>query len=252
MAKSMRKNILIPGASSGLGEGMAREFAAKGCNLALCARRLEPMQILKAELEAAYPNIKVFIRELDVCNYPQVFDVFKAFKEDMGSLDRVIVNAGMGKGASLGKGYFEANRRTAETNFVGALAQCEAAMEIFRAQNSGHLVTMSSMSAVRGMPRAINIYAATKAGLRTLTEGIRADLLGTPIKASCILPGFILTAINADLKKAPMRVDLETGCRALVKAIEREPAEAKVPAWPWVPVGLAMKLLPLSIVAKMT
>ena len=151
MAKSMRKNILITGASSGLGEGMAREFAAKGCNLALCARRMEPMQILKAELEAAYPNIKVFIRELDVCNYPQVFDVFKAFKEDMGSLDRVIVNAGMGKGASLGKGYFEANRRTAETNFVGALAQCEAAMEIFRAQNSGHLVTMSSMSAVRGL-----------------------------------------------------------------------------------------------------
>ncbi|MFT7404792.1 SDR family oxidoreductase [Zhongshania sp.] len=248
----MRKNILITGASSGLGEGMAREFAAKGCNLALCARRLEPMQSLKAELEASNPSIKVFIRELDVCDYPQVFEVFNAFREDLGSLDRVIVNAGMGRGASFGTGYFEANRKTAETNFVGALAQCEAALEIFRAQNSGHLVTISSISAVRGMPRAINIYAATKAGLRTMTEGIRADLLGTPIKASCILPGFILTPINSDLKKAPMRVDLKTGCKALVKAIEREPAEAKVPAWPWVPVALAMKYLPLSVVAKMT
>jgi hypothetical protein len=248
----MRKNILITGASSGLGVGMAREFAAKGCNLALCARRLEPMQALKVELEAANPTINVFIRELDVCNYPQVFTVFQAFRDDLGSLDRVIVNAGMGRGASLGTGYFEANRQTAETNFVGALAQCEAALEIFRAQNSGHLVTISSVSAVRGMPRAINIYAATKAGLRTLTEGIRADLLGTPIKASCILPGFILTPINAGLKKAPLRVDLETGCKALVKAIEKEPAEAKVPAWPWVPVSLAMKFLPLRMVAKMT
>ncbi|MBU0537426.1 MAG: SDR family oxidoreductase [Gammaproteobacteria bacterium] len=248
----MRKNILITGASSGLGEGMARQFAAKGCNLALCARRMEPMQALKTDIEASYPNVKVFIRELDVCNYPQVFEVFRAFQQDMGSIDRVIVNAGMGKGASLGTGYFDANRRTAETNFIGALAQCEAALEIFREQNSGHLVTVSSMSAVRGMPRAINIYAATKAGLRTLSEGIRADLIGSPIKVSCILPGFILTPINENLKKAPLRVDLETGCKALVKAIEKEPAEAKVPAWPWVPVGLAMKLMPLRFVAKMT
>jgi hypothetical protein len=164
----------------------------------------------------------------------------------------VIVNAGMGKGASLGTGYFEANRRTAETNFIGALAQCEAALEIFREQNSGHLVTVSSMSAVRGMPRAINIYAATKAGLRTMSEGIRADVLGTPIKVSCILPGFILTPINKDLKKAPLRVDLETGCKALVKAIDKEPAEAKVPAWPWVPMGVVMKFAPLKFIAKMT
>lgn len=248
----MRKNILITGASSGLGEGMARQFAAKGCNLALCARRMEPMQALKADIEASYPNVNVFIRELDVCNYPQVFEVFRAFQQDMGSIDRVIVNAGMGKGASLGTGYFEANRRTAETNFIGALAQCEAALEIFREQNSGHLVTVSSMSAVRGMPRAINIYAATKAGLRTMSEGIRADVLGTPIKVSCILPGFILTPINKDLKKAPLRVDLETGCKALVKAIDKEPAEAKVPAWPWVPMGVVMKFAPLKFIAKMT
>ncbi|WP_373096882.1 SDR family oxidoreductase [Zhongshania sp.] len=248
----MRKNILITGASSGLGEGMAREFAAKGCNLALCARRIEPMQALKTELEAAYPNVKIFIRELDVCDYDKVFEVFRAFRDDLGSLDRVIVNAGMGKGASLGTGYFEANRQTAETNFIGALAQCEAALEIFRAQNSGHLVTVSSMSAVRGAARALNVYAASKAGLRNMTEGIRADMIGTPIKVSCILPGFILTPINSGLKKAPLRVDLKTGCVAMVKAIEKEPAEAKVPGWPWVAVGLAMKVLPLSVVAKMT
>jgi short-subunit dehydrogenase len=248
----MRKNILITGASSGLGEGMAREFAAMGCNLALCARRIEPMQVLKTELEAANPSIKVFIRELDVCDFPKVFEVFKAFRDDMGSLDRVIVNAGMGKGASLGTGHFEANRQTAETNFVGALAQCEAAMEIFRAQNSGHLVTVSSMSAVRGNARAITVYGASKAGLRNMTEGIRADVMNTPIKVSCILPGFILTPINEGLKKAPLRVDLATGCKALVKAIEKEPAEAKVPRWPWVAVGLAMKIMPLSVVSKLT
>lgn len=247
----MRKNILITGASAGLGEGMARQFAAKGCNLALCARRTDNLDKLKSELQAAHPVITVSVRALDVNDHDQVFEVFKAFRDDLGGLDRVIVNAGMGKGASLGTGYFHANKQTAETNFIAALAQCEAALEIFREQNSGHLVTISSMSAVRGMPRAMTVYAATKAALATLTEGIRADLLGTPIKVSCIYPGYILTDINRDIKNAPFRVDLETGCRALVKAIEKEKADAFVPGWPWTLVGRVMKKLPLSVIAKM-
>ena len=56
----------------------------------------------------------------------------------------------MGKGASIGTGYFAANKQTAETNFVAALAQCEAAMELFRSRNAGHLVVVSSVSARRG------------------------------------------------------------------------------------------------------
>jgi short-subunit dehydrogenase len=249
--KPNRKNVLITGASSGLGAGMAREFAAHGCDLALCARRAERLDALKAELEAAHPGIRVFVRTLDVRDYDQVFAVFGAFRADLGTLDRVIVNAGMGKGASVGTGKFYANRQTAETNFVSALAQCEAAVEIFRAQNAGHLVTISSASAVRGMPRALTAYAATKAGLTTLTEGIRADLLGTPIKVTAIHPGFIRSEINEKLKNTPFMVDTETGCRAMVKAIEREVPSAFVPAWPWAVLRYAMQYLPLKIVSKM-
>jgi short-subunit dehydrogenase len=218
----MRKTILITGASSGLGLGMAKQFAANGHNLALCARRVENLEQLKAELIKNNPSIRVEIRSLDVNDHDAVFDVFKAFKADFGEIDRIIINAGMGKGASLGTGYFHANRQTAMTNFVAAIAQAEAALEIFRAQNHGHLVTISSVSAVRGFRRALTVYAATKAGLSTLTEGIRVDLLGTPIKVSCIHPGFIRTEINEKVKKVPFIVDLETGCKALVKAIDSE------------------------------
>lgn len=243
----MRKNILITGASSGLGAGMAREFARRGRNLALCARRTERIEELKRELTAAHPGIKVVVRELDVNNYDQVFAVFRQFREDLGTLDRVIVNAGMGKGASLGTGYFKANRQTAETNFVAALAQCEAAMEIFRAQKAGHLVAISSIAAMRGMPRAQTVYAATKAGLKALAEGIRLDVAGTPIKVSTIYPGYIRSEINAKVKHTPFMVDTETGCRALVKAIESEKAEASVPAWPWTLIGWALRNLPASM-----
>src|SRR5690349_19534640 len=127
-----RKNILITGASSGLGAGMAREFAKRGRNLALCARRTDRLEELKAELLRTTPGITVAVRALDVNDYDQVFEVFRAFRNDLGSLDRVIVNAGLGKGQPLGTGFFYANRKTAETNFVAALAQCEAAVEIFR------------------------------------------------------------------------------------------------------------------------
>ena len=248
----MRKTILITGASSGLGEGMAREFAARGRDLALCARRIERLETLKAELLARHPGIRVAIKPLDVNDYEQVFKVFREFATELGGLDRVIVNAGLGKGQPIGTGnFFRANVKTAQTNFVSALAQCEAAVEIFREQNRGHLVMISSMSAMRGMPRNLTTYAATKAGVAALTEGIRSELLRTPIKVTTIFPGYIRSEINAKVKKTPFMVDTDVGCRALVAAIEKEPVKAAVPKWPWVPMGFLMRHLPLALVGRM-
>lgn len=247
-----RQNILITGASSGLGRAMAQQFAAKGRNLALCARRVEQLQELKAELLQAHPDIQVSVRSLDVNDHDQVFEVFKLFAEDLGHIDRVIVNAGMGKGASLGTGYFQANKQTAITNFVSAIAQCEAALEQFRAQNHGHLVTISSISAVRGFRRALTVYAATKSAVSTLSEGIRVDLLGSPIKVTTIHPGFIRSEINEKVEKVPFIVDTQTGTRAIVNAIEKEGANYFVPNWPWAIMIYLLKVAPLSWLAKMS
>jgi short-subunit dehydrogenase len=246
-----RKNILITGASSGLGEQMARDFAAKGRNLALCARRTDRLDQLREELLAANPGITVSVRALDVNDHAKVFEVFQAFRDDLGRLDRVIVNAGLGKGQPIGTGRFDANLQTAETNFVAALAQCEAALEVFRLQQAGHLVVVSSMSAMRGMPRNLTTYAASKAGVAALAEGIRLDLLPTPIKVTTLYPGYIASELSSRSAKMPLTVSTEKGVRAMVKAIEAERAEAKVPAWPWVPIGFAMRHLPRRIVAKM-
>jgi short-subunit dehydrogenase len=248
----LRQNILITGASSGLGRGMAIEFAKMGRNLALCARRTERLESLRQELEQINPNITVLIKPLDVDDHDAVFTVFKEFKQSFGQLDRVIVNAGMGKGASIGTGYFKANKQTAITNFVSALAQCEAAVEIFREQNSGHLVTISSISAVRGFRRALNVYAATKAAITSLSEGLRLDLINTPIKVSTLHPGFIKSEINEKVEKVPFMVDTETGCKAMVKAIEKEGGNSYVPAWPWVFMQFILRIVPLSMLKKMS
>ncbi|MEE4244486.1 MAG: SDR family oxidoreductase [Kangiellaceae bacterium] len=246
----MRKNIIITGASSGLGKGMAIEFAKKSRNLALCARRTDRLEQLKKELLATNPDITVLVKECDVNNHDQVFEVFDQFKAELGDIDRVIVNAGMGKGASLGTGYFDANRQTAETNFVGAIAQCEAAIKIFREQNFGHLATISSISASRGFRRALTVYAASKAALSTLTEGIRIDLMRTPIKVTCVHPGFIRSEINEKVEKVPFIVDTDVGCRAIIASMEKEPANCYVPSWPWALMYRLMKIMPDSVIAK--
>ncbi|MGP9543805.1 SDR family oxidoreductase [Psychrobacter sp. AOP7-B1-25] len=246
------KTVLITGASSGLGEGMAKLFAKLGYNLAICARRIDRLEHLKSELMDKYPDIRVECRTLDVSDYDAIFEVFDAFTTDFGHIDRVIVNAGVGESRRIGKGRFETNRRTVEINFISALAQCEAAMNIFRTQNSGHLVVISSMSAVRGMPKHLTAYGASKAGLAHLAEGIRADMLLTklPIKVSTIYPGYIRTEINENAKPLPFEVDTDTGTKAIVTAIEVGVDEAYVPSLPWSIVGKAMKYMPLQVINK--
>ncbi|SDF09317.1 short chain dehydrogenase [Blastococcus aurantiacus] len=243
--------VLITGASAGLGEEMARQFADLGYDLALCARRTERLDALAAEITARTGR-RVETAALDVTDADAVPAVFGRFADAFGSIDRVVVNAGIGKGAALGTGRADANRATAMTNFVGALAQTEAALEIFRRQQRGHLVLISSMSALRGMRKAMTTYAATKAGVAALAEGLRSERI-PGLDVSVIYPGYIRSEMNAHVEqKVRFMVDTPTGVRSMVEAIEKRRPKAYVPAWPWVPIGVLMKVLPLSVVRKLT
>jgi short-subunit dehydrogenase len=245
--------ILITGASSGLGEEMARQFADLGYDLALAARRTDRLDALKAEITAKHPDARVELKVLDVNDDEAVFRVFKEFAADFGTLDRVIINAGLGKGAPLGTGRYDANRQTAMTNFVAALAQTEAAMEIFRAQGSGHLVMISSVSAMRGMRKTITAYAATKAGVSALAEGLlNENVKAKGIDVSIIYPGYIRSEMNEKVaQKTKFMVDTKTGVTSMVNAIEKRKEKALVPAWPWVPFGFVLKHAPMSVVRKL-
>lgn len=240
-----RKNILITGASSGLGEGMARAFAAKGRNLALCARRTDRLDTLAKELREQYPGITVLTKELDVNDHEAVFRVFREFRDELGSLDRVIANAGLGKGQPLGTGYFfKANKRTAETNFIGLLAQCEAALEIFLEQNAGHLVVISSVASARGSAGNITTYAATKAAATSLAEGIRRQHMKTPIEVTTLMPGYIESEMTARSPRTTFMVSNEKGVASMVAQIEKETEEAYVPGWPWSLIAPITKVAP--------
>ncbi len=249
--------VLVTGASSGLGAEMARQLAARGSDLALVARRAERLDTLRAEIIAAHPTRTVAVRRLDVTDDDAVFETFRSLRSELGGLDRVVVNAGLGKGSPLGTGGYAANRETAMTNFVGALVQCEAAMEAFREQRAGHLVMISSMSAMRGMPKAVTTYAATKAGVAHLAEGIRTELhgtaLGRTVKVTVLYPGYIASEMNEHVRdRTPLMVSTEKGVAAMVTAIEKEVADACVPPLPWAPLSVVMRHAPLSVLKKLT
>lgn len=246
-----RGTIVITGASSGLGAEMARQFAALGYDLGLCARRTARLEELRAEILTAHPDRAVSVRQLDVTDDAAVFTVFDEFAAEFDTIDRVVVNAGLGKGAPLGTGRHDANRETAMVNFLAALAQTEAAMKIFRTQGRGHLVMISSISALRGMPKTLTTYAATKAGVAALAEGLRAEAV-PGVDVSVIYPGYIRSEMNDRIKHEPkLMVDTETGVRSMVAAIEKRRAKAYVPDWPWLPIGLALRTLPLPLVRKL-
>ncbi len=124
-------------------------------------------------------------------------------------------------------------------------------MELFRAQGAGHLVLISSVASIRGMPGTRTAYGASKAALNSLAEGIRSDVYGSQIVVSTMLPGYIETDIN-DGRRGPFTVPLDKGVDALTDVIEREPARGYVPEWPWRPVAGLLRVLPLRVVRRFT
>ena len=242
-----RQKILITGASSGLGAGMARAFAAKGRDLALCARRIDRLDELKAELTQRYPNIVVAVAALDVDDHDQVPKVFAELSDTLGGIDRVIVNAGIGKGARLGSGKLWANKATIETNLVSALVQIEAAIEMFNAAGGGHLVLISSVLANKGVPGVKAAYAASKAGVSSLGEALRGEYADGPIKITVLEPGYIESEMTAKSASTMLMVDNDTGVKSMVGAIERESGRAAVPWWPWAPLVWLLRVLPARL-----
>jgi NADP-dependent 3-hydroxy acid dehydrogenase YdfG len=253
MPHPRRQRIVLTGASSGLGEGMARRWAAAGHDLALLARRSDRLERLRDEL--AGHGRTVLVDTLDIDDPDAVAETVPRVVAELGGMDRFVANAGLGKGAPVGTGGARPNRAVLTTNVLGTHATCEAAVAHFRAQGHGHLVVISSVAGVRGMGGTRTAYATSKAADAVLAEGIRADLLASrstrAIRVTTIHPGFIETDINTG-RRGPFTVDLDTGVDALVAAIDREPVRAYVPEWPWRAVAGLLRVLPLPVAARLS
>jgi NAD(P)-dependent dehydrogenase (short-subunit alcohol dehydrogenase family) len=128
--------------------------------------------------------------------------------------------------------------------------QIETAIEMFKAAGGGHLVLISSVLANKGVPGVRAAYAASKAGVSSLGESLRAEYAKGPIKVTVIEPGYIESEMTAKADTTTLMVDNVTGTKAMVDAIEREPGRAAVPTWPWAPLVQVLRLLPPRLAAR--
>jgi short-subunit dehydrogenase len=115
---------------------------------------------------------------------------------------------------------------------------------MFTKAGSGHLVLISSVLGNKGVPGIKAAYAASKAGVSSLGESLRAQYASGPIAVTVLEPGYIESEMTAKSATTTLMVDNETGVRAMVEAIERERGHAIVPRWPWAPLVQLLKVLP--------
>ena len=171
------------------------------------------------------------------------------------------VEAMNGAGASAPSNQASATTQAASApaapSNLNASANSSSQINLSWTASSTNGVTYTVYSGTSANPTSVlasglsgTTYAATKAGISSLAEGIRADVYGTPIKVTTIQPGFIRTSLN-DKARAPYMAKLEPGVRSMVKASEREVAVGNVPMWPFGVISTAMRLVPMSIWAKL-
>jgi short-subunit dehydrogenase len=246
----MTKSVVITGASSGIGAALAHEFANRGYNIALCARRIEKLESLKNTLSEKHSNITVITAALDVNELDTVPTVLSEIKSSLGNLDIVIANAGITGVRRTGSGDLTVDKSILQTNLFGAIATVDAAVAIFREQGFGHIVGMSSFSAFRGIPGSA-AYSASKAALTNYLQAVGTELYRKKdIKVTVIHPGFIRTEIDDNIDKFPFVIDADKAARTMVNAIEKGKSDIVVPSWPWAILRSVMPKLPESVVAK--
>ena len=246
----MTKSVVITGASSGIGAALAHEFASRGYNIALCARRIEKLESLKNTLSEKHSNITVMTAALDVNELDTVPKVLSEIKSSLGNLDIVIANAGITGVRRTGSGDLTIDKSILQTNLFGAIATIDAAVAIFREQGFGQIVGMSSFSAFRGIPGSA-AYSASKAALTNYLQAVGTELFRKKdIKVTVIHPGFIRTEIDDNIDKFPFVIDANKAARTMVNAIEKGKSDVVVPSWPWAILRSVMPKLPESVVAK--
>ena len=246
----MTKSVVITGASSGIGAALAHEFASRGYNIALCARRVEKLESLKQELANSNSAIQVISAALDVNELDTVPTVLNDIKTTLGNVDIVIANAGITGVRRTGSGDLTVDKKVLQTNLYGAIATVDAAVAIFRKQGFGHIVGMSSFSAFRGIPGSA-AYSASKAALTNYLQAVGTELYRKKdIKVTTIHPGFIRTEIDDNIDKFPFVIDADKAAKTMVNAIEKGKSDIVVPSWPWALLRKVMPKLPESVIAK--
>lgn len=184
------KVVVITGASSGLGEAAARHLARDGAKLVLGARRLDRLNAIADELGLGSDAVV----ETDVTKVGQVKRLVDHAVRLHGRVDVIINNAGLMPHSPLERGKVEDWDRMIDVNLKGVLYGIAAALPYMKQQKSGHVINVSSVAGHKVNPGGA-VYAATKHGVRIISEGLRQEVKPFNIRTTIISPGAVATEL---------------------------------------------------------
>ena len=244
--KTEYRTALITGASSGLGRGLAAWFARRGTRVFAVARRLENLNALRDEAQAAGGVVEPV--RLDVADYQATLEKVRAIDDECGGLDLVVANAGVGEETPGWQFDWEKAEQVLQVNVMGAAATLSAVLPRMVERNQGHLVGVSSISSFRGMPK-MAAYSGSKAFLSTFLESLRVDLVGTGVAVTAIHPGFVRTEMTAKNKLMPLVIEAEDASERMAKAIMRRDGEFSFPT-PTALAGKTLAMIPDGVLGR--
>ena len=228
----MDKVVLITGASSGIGEGIARELAAAGAKVMLGARRTERLEALVAEITAK--GGQALCRRLDVTERTDVAAFAEAARAAWGRVDVIVNNAGIMPLSPMASMKVEEWDQMVDVNIKGVLHGIAAVLPEMTARGSGHVINIASIGALAVSPTAA-VYCATKFAVRAISDGLRQE--NTALRVTCINPGVVESELAstitdpaaASLMQQYRAIALQPGAigRAVRYAIE-QPADVDV------------------------
>jgi len=192
MASLHNKTVLITGASSGIGKACAEQFAALGTRLILTARRESLLHQVTKKLQAEH-KVEILPVILDVTNAVAVQQFFQSLPDAWQSIDILVNNAGLACGAEKIYENHEADWDIViDTNIKGLLYVTKQTLLLMLKQNSGHVINIGSVAGFEVYPGGA-VYCASKFAVRAISDGIKMDVHGTPIRVSEIDPGIVKT-----------------------------------------------------------
>lgn len=194
MVSVQERIVLITGASSGIGAACAKVFAQAGAKLILAARRRERLEQLAEELSKFASPIHLL--PLDVRDRSSVESALSTLPASWSSVDILINNAGLSRGLDkLHEGSFQDWEEMIDTNIKGLLYLTRFIVPGMVSRGQGDVVNLGSIAGHQTYPGG-NVYCATKAAVRVISEGLKQDLLGTPVRVSSVEPGLVETEFS--------------------------------------------------------
>ena len=241
-------NVFITGASSGIGEALAREFASRypGSRIGLLARRESRL----AELARSLPRVQCLQYPVDLTDSRALHQAAKHYLSEAGCPDIVIANAGISAGTQTENPEHATVFHHIQQINVNALHDtCAAFLPAMKAQGNGILVGIGSVAGVRGMPGSA-AYCASKAAANTYLESLRVELHHSPISVVTIAPGFIKTPMtDRNEYSMPFLMPVDAFAKKAVSAIVARRSFLVIP-WQMAWVARVMRLLPNAIYDK--